>query len=138
MNNNQTDNSIINSVKRLERAGDEHSRATEKLINAAEAFLIWLDRELPPDFYGSAKIGTETVYVANRYHEPEHRDLYDGYEIKIDGFGVWRGIPRVNRFQALTLAGYVAGGLLAEIAKALETEASKAEEGAQALTAAIV
>lgn len=52
MTNQTSDsNSIINSVKRLERAGSEHSRATEKLCEAAIRTLNFLYDTVPSDFY---------------------------------------------------------------------------------------
>lgn len=145
MGNTQTDNnSIINAVKRLERAGSANSVATQKLCDAAIRTFNFLYDTVPDGFFGTVKLTDgQTVEVAQSYHESEHRDLYAGYDLRIEGVGYWRRngwelkpdekYRDVERWEALRLAELLASGFLA----ALESEIQADTETTEAATSQI-
>lgn len=127
-------NSIINAVKRLERAGSEHSRATKKLFEAATEVAELIEEIAPvgvplPRGYKVIKeksnIGVARFLV---------RGDDDSYKIEyIDGIGdylhndfhCW--IPGQKRETVLEFARDVADGLLDEIADFLEKRTQESE-----------
>ena len=135
---NQT-NEIINSVKRLERAGSEHSRVTEKLRQSAADVLSYPYDTLPDNFYGSVVVDDETYKVTKTYHEGWKQDLYDGDELYVEGVtAVWRpswdrdkgrSFQRgadLSRDAALKIARFVACDAIAQLAAQVEQETEEA------------
>ena len=129
--------SIVDSLKRLERAGSERSRATEKLREAAAAVALEIIRHVPPgvELPGwyvvrrlTSNVGSEFFLVLPGFHEPgswenggpESADAY------IDGTGGYLhgdfscSIPAPSRAALLRFAADIAGGLLGEIADFIE------------------
>ena len=135
-------NSIINAVKRLERAGSENSRATKKLFDAARKVAELIEDQvpagvkLPRGYYVkriSSNIGSAEFLCCEVVGEygPENRyvDGIDGY---LHGdFHCW--LPGQDRDTVLKFAEDVATGLLGEIAEWLEARAAKAAEAAGVL-----
>ncbi|RJO63152.1 MAG: hypothetical protein C4542_00470 [Dehalococcoidia bacterium] len=113
-----SDNNIINSLKRLERAGTEHSRATKKLFAAAREVAIFIENIAPigvqlPQGYVVRKInsniGSEKFLVRD---ETDYIDGIGGY--LHNDFSCW--IPLPTRIAVLNFANDVSAGLLNEIA----------------------
>ena len=115
------DNSVINALKRLERAGSEHSRTTQKLIEAADrlaeeiAPMLWdiglphrgvrgKDTQLPRRYI----IGGDTRELAylRDYHDTRH----------------YLGHGKADRTTALHFAHDIATGWLGELAEWVEKQ----------------
>lgn len=124
---------IINALKRLERAGDENSRATEKLYEAAKKVAAFIEEnvpaavELPRGYkaiYVSSNIGSAKFLV----NETKERRVW------IDGIGGYLHedynckIPAQTRTGVLDFAKDIAEGLLDEIALFLEKRAQESSE----------
>lgn len=129
-------NSIINAVKRLERAGSENSRATEKLIIACQTVANYLIDTVPEyvEFGG---------YVVAEHWE-SNSDLYSGTELRRDSYDGWKwnrvrpGNPEFGptrgdwtRMQALQFAKDLAEGLINKAAAAVEAHLAETKEGAE-------
>jgi hypothetical protein len=135
-------NDVINALKRLERAGDAHSKATEKLIDAAKTLGETLENILPvgvdlPRGYKvirvSVNVGSAVFLVREDYDEKDWITGLGAY--LFDDFNAW--IPDCSRQAALRFAEDVAEGLLDEFALFLEERAAKDEGATETLTAAI-
>lgn len=100
-------NSVINALKRLERAGSEESRATEKLKNAAEIVAAMIEQRLE---------GAE-VYPRGSQH------------LNWDGSDT---IPH-DRNSSLRLARAIATGWLDELATWLEQRSTESAEATATL-----
>lgn len=143
---------IINAVKRLERAGDENSKATKKLHQAAYDVAQLIIKIAPagvklPRGYkvkhlrsnvGSADFLTIWQPTAREDTYSERPDL-EGETLWIDGqggylhrdFGAW--VPGQTRAGSLKFAKDVAEGLLDEIAEFLEKRQAESEQAATVL-----
>ena len=148
---------IISAVKRLERAGDENSKATKKLHEAAYNVaqliikIVPLGVKLPRGYkvrhiksnVGSADFLTYWQPTPSDKAYSERPDL-EGETMWIDGqgsylhgdFNAW--IPNQTRAGSLKFAKDVAEGLLEEIAEFLEKRKAESEEATSALAVAVV
>lgn len=135
-------NSIINAVKRLERAGSENSRATQKLFEAAAKVaelienMVPVGAELPRGYYVK-KVRSNLGSALFLCHEVMGEY---GPEIRyVDGIGGYLHgdfhchVPSQDRATVMKFAEDVAGGLLDEIAEWLEARATKADVAAEVL-----
>jgi hypothetical protein len=107
--------SVVDALKRLERAGDEHSRATEKLRQAAYALSEHL-RPLVPQ--------REELPRGYQYH-------YDVLCSQVD-CEVWREVCE-DRETALAFARNIATGWLDDLATWLEKRAAEDETATRRL-----
>jgi len=118
-NQTTSDNSIINSLKRLERSGDERSKATQKLRDAAQELCVYLLKNLPSNFaISGAEYG-------------DFLRIKDGAEIYVREMGTYYDYgPNggMGRSKALGLARAIADGLLDTIADQLEQDTKAAQE----------
>jgi len=145
----------MNSLQRLQRAGDNGSKATKKLHEAAEA----VADEICKSVYRAKAVGVRLPRgyrvrnvksnVGNNdflVYDPTKSsgDEWDSYpdEIWIDGIGSYMHgdfhcwIPEQTREGSLRFAKDIAEGLLDEIAAFLEARDAEAEKAATALDAA--
>lgn len=125
---NNSDNSIINSIKRLERAGDERSKATRKLCDAAFELCDYLLKTLPSNFSvleADWREKDDPSYVLRIKGDSdltiEHMGTYCNY-------GEWHNI---TRGMAQGLAQAVAEGLLDKVAAELERQKKGAEQATE-------
>lgn len=132
-NQTSNSNSIINSIKRLERAGDERSKATQKLRDAAFELCDYLLETLPRNFSileADWREQEEPGYVLR---------IKDGADLMIEhmgtycNYGEWHN---VTRDMALGLAQAVAEGLLDKVAVELERQTKDAERAAEIIKSA--
>ncbi len=125
--------SVIDALKRLERAGDEHSRTTEKLVAAARTLAEHIAGQCGfdhGDFRGVLLEELPRNYVI--YHDatgigPASWD-YDADR----WLGVW-----ANRQTALEFAGAIATGWLDELAEWLDQRAAEDQAACDALGCAL-
>jgi hypothetical protein len=129
---NTTDNSIINALKRLERAGKDNSRATQKLREAAIDVAQFVIDSTPRAFIckelarGYKVLGIESN-VGKEYYFRVRGTGYDctsrflciakGHYQHGD-FNAW--VDAATREDVLSFAADVANGLLDEIATQFE------------------
>jgi hypothetical protein len=114
---------IINSLKRLERAGSEQSRTTEKLIEAARALSEHVVEHLPNDVQLGANVyGDEMVerllprnIAIDRQCQLAYWDHMIGRYVAVDS----------SREKALRFAHDIATGWLDELAEWLEKRAAE-------------
>lgn len=128
-------NSIINAVKRLERAGSENSKATQKLFEAALDVAYLIEKTVP------VNVQLPRGYKVIRRYSNSGSELFlinsDGEYIDGTGrylhgdFNCW--IPEQKREAILDFAADIADGLLDEIAEFIEQQARKANEAAELL-----
>ena len=133
-------NSIINALKRLDRAGDENSKATEKLKVAASEVADRIIGTVPigvslPRNYTAVRcrsnVGT-CEYLIKDY-EGTREEWINGYGGYMHGdFNCW--IPDQTRQGVLQFARDVSEGLIDEIAKFLEKRKRESESGEKVLT----
>jgi len=135
-------NGIINSLKRLERAGNENSRATQKLFKAANDVAAFIEEAVPfecelPRGYRIEKVRSNVGSASFLVKEGEFGcDYIDGIGGYLHGdFHCW--IPEQKRSAILQFAEDIATGLLDEIAEFLEKRADKSLSAAEVLTDAI-
>ena len=130
-------NGIISAVKRLERAGSENSRATQKLFEAAREVACFIEKQvpirvqLPRGYYVrqiSSNVGVE------KFLSTEYGRLIDGIDGYLHG-DLHRWIPGPDRATVLEFAKDIATGLLDEIADWLEARAAEAEQATEVLKA---
>lgn len=119
---------VIDAVKRLERAGSEHSRATEKLCEAAAKLaehvnVIW-PREAEAYQSRGVQISQGTITVD--YWTTDG----DVFTERLHPHGV------NSRGAAMRLAELVADGLLTELADWIEQQVEDAEAAATTLETA--
>lgn len=131
---------LINSLKRLERAGAENSRATKKLHEAAAEVADRIERLVPsgvrlPRGYIVDGVKSNVGYARFLKREDDEWDEWgeptytwiDGTGSYLHGdFHCW--IPAQTRAGSLQFAKDVAEGLLDEIAAFLEEWAAKNDE----------
>jgi hypothetical protein len=131
-------NDVVNALKRLERAGSESSRATEKLMGAAVDVAVAIEKACPAELVGQ---DLADGYIVTRVRSSVGSDLFlvrgpeeDGYGDSpewIDGngsylhgdFNAW--IPDSTRAGVLQFAQDIASGLLDRIAERFEQAAAK-------------
>ena len=123
---------IINALKRLERAGSEHSRTTEKLVQAAdqladhiiETSLMSLERnaytgdviaDLPRAYYA---VGPRRIVLGRYVLEPQDSSVGSG---------------TATRMSALAFAQDIATGWLEELSSWLEQRAAEDEAAAETI-----
>ncbi len=130
--------SVISALKRLERAGSENSRATEKLIEAAGIVAEQIIAATPePELQLPRGYHVEPLRVGER------RGLFlsCGTQLVSSGVGYYPNptggfyifIERTSREAALHFAADIASGLLDEIAAFLEQRAAEAASAAGTL-----
>jgi hypothetical protein len=138
---------VINAVKRLERAGDENSKATAKLHEAARNVAALIINRVPvgvqlPRGYRVKKVKSNVgsaEFLTLRGEQGEYGE-YDYYWI--DGTGGYlhrdfnAAIPAQTRAGSLRFAKDIAEGLLNEIAEFLEQRKAESESAAAALAQA--
>ncbi len=132
---------IIDAVKRLERAGDENSKATKKLHDAAATVAEIIERvaplgvSLPRDYRVTrvrSNIGSDVFLLGGKAQ-------YGDAEFWVDGIGRYLhndfncDIPAQTRSGSLKFAKDVAEGLLDEIAEFLEKRKQDSEQAATVL-----
>jgi len=151
---------VVSALKRLERAGSEHSRATEKLLGAASEMADWLCGHLP--WVGgipgtryelhrvySHRVNSGRTYLVRRRDSDDFsqdegwvartEDWLNGSEGGAGGYfcGDFScPVPEATRRGALLFAEDLAGGLLETIADLLERENAEADGAAERLRAA--
>jgi len=120
------DNSVINALKRLERAGAENSETTRKLIEAtrvlseAVAARIKSDYMELPAFYRCRFHGEDTCWLESS-----------------EGTMGWSSLSaNCDRDMALRFAGNIAQGWLNEVVQLLEKRKQEDQEATTSLEAA--
>lgn len=126
---------VINSLNRLNRAGSEHGRTTQKVTESAMAVLGHLYDALPDSFY--LWDDSDTPLITKSFHEPENSDLFRGYELFIRGVGCYRTsggtesrgytLRDLTRDKSLEVARLIASGLIERVTKELETQVADNE-----------
>ena len=137
---------IINAVKRLERAGDENSKATKKLHEAAREVAYKIEAVAPvgvllPRGYRvervKSNVGSDEFLTLRGDRDEYQRGEYHYYWI--DGCGRYlhgdfhAEVPAQTRTGSLRFAKDVAEGLLDEIAEFLEQRKAESEKAAEVL-----
>lgn len=125
--------SVVDALKRLERAGSEHSRTTEKLIQAAdqladyiiETALIPLERNAP--YTGDVIADLPRAY----YAVGPRRIVLGGYVLEPQDSSVGSGTA--TRMSALAFAQDIATGWLEELSSWLEQRAAEDEAAAETI-----
>ena len=137
--------SIIDSLKRLERAGQGHSKATQKLHAAAADLAYQIEQivpegiEMPRGYtvrYVQTGVGGEYFLTRAVFEDGEWKEQYiDGFGGYLHGdFSCW--IPAQTRETSLAFASDVATGWLDELAVWLESRSAEAEKAEAVLRAA--
>jgi len=130
-------NDVINAVKRLERAGSEYSRATQKLYEAAREVATFIENQVPVGVKLPRGYYVKRIYSNISSEKFLCRDMVgeNGLETcYIDGIGGYLHgdfrccIPRQNRTAILKFAEDIANGLLDEIAEWLEARTAKTND----------
>ncbi len=126
--------SIIDSLKRVERAGDENSRATQKMFDAVHAVADLIADDITKftwsrTFTIAGRTRTYAV-VSGRYLAIQEQDDYSGNEHFVTDRN-W------DRTQALAFAADIADGLLDQIAEWLETRSENSLKAEAALRAVV-
>lgn len=127
-------NDIINAVKRLERAGSESSRTTEKLFEAATKVAEIIEKQVPVGVI--LPRGYKVVRVKSNVSSEIFLAVVDSWNCEcvtgyIDGIGrylhgdfsCW--IPEQKRDIILQFAKDIANGLLDDIAEFLENRSKE-------------
>jgi hypothetical protein len=140
-----TDNSIINSLKRLERVGSESSKATEKLKDACIEMADYItslsgiaDRvaDIPdglielPRGYAVGWPGCDRRSDVYLYSAPNSNHYGLRHAISSRDADL-RGTLGLDRYIALKFAADIASGLLDEIADWLESRTKKDNEASE-------
>ena len=123
--------SVINALKRLERAGSEHSKTTEKLVEAARIVAEQLVALLPD--------GVTLREFRGDYERTDDDRLL--VQVELGSWARLTGVSTVTSYQrraALKFAEDLAGGLLDQVASYLEKDAAVAIEATSKLRAAEV
>jgi hypothetical protein len=136
---------IINAVARLERAGSENSRVTNKLHAAASTVADWIEGQVPvnvllPRGYRVKRVKSNVGYTDFLVRESKETNEYgEPVLLWIDGTGVYlhgdfhAAIPSQTRHGSLLFANDVASGLLDEIAAWMEKLAAECDSAAKVL-----
>lgn len=123
--------SVVDALKRLERAGSEQSRLTEKLLDAAHILSQHVVEHLPHDVQLGANVyGAEMVecplprnIAIDRQWQLAYWDHMIGRYLAVD----------YNREIALRFAADIADGWLDELAEWLEQRAAEDEAAAETI-----
>ncbi len=123
---------VISALKRLERAGSEDSRQTEKLCRAADtladhitATLSSIEAEIThPDVGVDLPRGWVFALATRRLVAPRYQEERGDTAV---------GSEEANRYGAMQLAEAVATGWLDELAAWLETRTAEASQAETAL-----
>lgn len=133
---------VISSLKRLERAGSENSKATEKLIAAAGAVAYTIAEMIPAACFGaddfSANCYSDNCFVLARANT---------LDLIVDAENWRTGVRKVylgqmdhtvdaDRDHALQFAAQIAEGLLDELAECLEAMGQASEKATEMLETA--
>lgn len=135
---------VIDALKRLERAGDENSRSTEKLIAAAITLADAIESKCPayvelPRGYEVVRLGTQdsgySRYLAKMCtpHHEVGNAVFGVASNETDGYDYFAPASRID---ALTLAKDIAEGWLVELAEFLEARAKENEAAARKIESA--
>jgi hypothetical protein len=140
--------SLLDSLNRLQRAGDEGSKATAKLHEAASDVARKI-REIAPEGvrlprgYMVLRVRSNISSTTRLVKETGEKDQWGESQLLwIDGDGTYlhgdfnAEIPAQTRAGSLAFAKDIAEGLLDEIAAFLEAEAAKDVAATSALEAA--
>lgn len=114
---------VINALKRLERAGSEHSRTTEKLVQAADQLADYVIGQLPRedcDLPGGWRFDYCSQSLVCAYYQADTDDTSVG-----NGYA--------NRWGALWFAQAIARGWLEELSSWLEARAAEDEAAAETI-----
>jgi hypothetical protein len=130
---------IIDSLKRLERAGSENSRATQKLREAAMDLAATIEQmavqgdfvnvPLPRDYIVE---GGNQTYLMSR---SQGVDDYAGYPIRY-AFYCGERRERPTRAAILEFSADIASGWLDELAEFIESRQAQSDAAAEVLEAA--
>jgi hypothetical protein len=134
---------IIDSLKRLERAGSENSKTTQKLIAAAHELSNLIVEQFA--VIGSEGVPVVSLYSKTVYDDNEERFRQVGPDFR---YGISRGrlynsgrpnSPFVDetRDDALAFSKDIADGLLDHIIEALEKRAGENAEGLATIEGAV-
>lgn len=123
---------VIDSLKRLERAGSESSRATEKLNTAAATLATHLaellpERELLPRGYVVRLAGDIRILASNASSSWDNEDYEDER---------WLNGNERRRDWSLAFAADIADGLLDDLAGWLEVREAESATATECLRAA--
>lgn len=124
---------VISSLKRLERAGAEDSRATQKLCQAADVLAEHIIVLLPGGTWGENNLprgwSHDGRYLVAPRYEIEPGDSVAGIDAE--------GVGGADRQSALWLAEAIATGWLDELAEWLEAKGAESEAATQRILAAV-
>ncbi len=141
---------IIDSLKRLERAGSDYSRATEKLFEAAEDVAAKIEEMIPAVKYLFNGDKDPSTILPRKYYVKGIKSN-EGYEkflcindkydetFYIDGIGGYVHndfncpIPGQDRTTILQFAKDIAGGWLDEVAEWLGKRTKESNEASEIL-----
>ena len=115
------DNSVINALKRLERAGSEHSKTTQKLIEAAGGLAEHIGTTLAGTQGGSDILPRGYIIQAGSLARREAWGVY------------YLGHDQATRESALHFAHDIATGWLDELAEWVEAQGKENTEAAAKL-----
>lgn len=124
---------VIDALKRLERAGDESSRSTKKLVDAAITLAKAIEPMCPayvklPRGYEVVRLCTQdsaNIRYLAKLNTPHHEfgnAVFGAASNETDGYDYFAPASRID---ALTLAKDVADGWLAEVADFLLARAKE-------------
>ena len=120
------ENSLINSLKRLERVGSETSRVTEKLKKAVEEVSQKIMECIKPVLPERESIYPDFTPIAEKLYYCKRCLIwdYDGYadEITYTDYDLRPSEGYVKREVALNFAAAIANGLLKKIVSKVEKE----------------
>lgn len=132
---------IQDAIARLQRAGDENSKATKKLHEAARNVADLIEQNAPvnvtlPRGYKvlryKSNVGSQLFLKSGHTDEYGDGDMVDGCGCYLHGdFNCW--IPAQTRECSLQFARDVAEGLLDEIAAFIEARKTESEKAAETL-----
>lgn len=121
-------NDVINAVKRLERAGSESSRTTEKLFEAASKIAEKIEKVAPVGVI--LPRGYKVVEIRSNVSSEDFLAVVDTWDLSVIGYidGIGRylhgdfncWIPAQERDIILQFAKDIADGLLDDIAEFIE------------------
>lgn len=123
------DNSIINSLKRLERVGSETSRVTQKLKKATEK----VARELLKGIHNTGvEVNDFYIHIAQALYYTGSTLLWD-YDGNMHNISCWdyNLIPDdrdVSRNVALDFSKAISNGLLEDVSKWVEVKKNESEQ----------
>jgi len=134
-NTNMAD--VIDSLKRLERVGDEYSKTTQKLIDAAGQLSSLIVKMYSPR--GKEKIEVRIEYEPQkRFVAGRETAFPDSEWYTVEASGVYRVDSAIeyvaaNRDAALRFSRSVAKGLIDRIVRDLEVRNEESQKGSDVL-----